>query len=179
MNPVISSLERLTSPPADLPWPDFDYAIVESAAAIEFLDLTQPEQAPIAAQFPSGVAFGLNSELRWLTREGGMHFVYISDEGLALTDAQPTPLVLAPAEAPERLYLWGMKNKDDDDFFESRIPRRLRYNCPERLSHGERVTIRLRHYLLPVEVGQAGPPVHSDVPIFRLVRLESGEAAHE
>jgi hypothetical protein len=120
-----------------------------------------------------------------------MHFVYISDEGRTLTEAEPTPLVAAQDDVPDRLYLWGMKNKDDNDFFETRIPRRLRYKAHEGMAHRQRMTVRLRHYLLSasaehMEVGQAAPPaqlvravLQIEVPIFRLVNLEPAEAMHE
>jgi hypothetical protein len=177
-NSVISSIAGLGQAPADLPWDEFECAIVESPAAVEFLDLSLPNMVGTAVCFPCGTAFGANSELRWLTREGGLHFVYISDEGHVLDGAEPIALQPVSQNDPEQIYLWGEKNQGDDDFFETRIPRRLRYPNAAGLSHHQRMAIRLKHYWLNVGIDASVLPPALDVVtqrhvlVFRLVRTQ-------
>src|ERR1017187_4427180 len=80
MKAKISSRQGLASLPEQLPWEQFSYAIVESAAEVRWLEL--PRQKADAAGYPRGLAFGELAELRWVLRAyGGYHVVLISDSG--------------------------------------------------------------------------------------------------
>ncbi len=131
--------------PADFQTPDvLRYAVVESVAAIEFVDLAGSPIGELLKNWTSGLAFGPEGELRWLRRNGGLHVVYVSDSGgtLAGCEHDAELAVLSVEQAPEKLFLRGVR--EDGVYLEGRIPNPLPY--PASFPPAARLAITLRHY---------------------------------
>jgi hypothetical protein len=173
MKPHISSLdcdwERLRA----VHWAEFECVIVQSAAAIEIAD---PRRAAISpAEYPAGVAFGPDSELRWQRLSSGAYrLVCIHDGGKPLPGSEfDEPLTSVEAE-PKQVLLWG--ERDEAGFFyEGRIPRLLRYpGVPPPV--GGRTALSLRHYVRKAEApeitGKGVDRTQRDTALFRFVGLE-------
>jgi hypothetical protein len=149
MSALISTLRGLAGMP-EVDWNEFDYAIVESAAAVKFLG--SANMAAEAPKYPRGLAFGNSAELRWVRRNDGLlHLVYISETGRALwADARQQELRRMPGVQPERILLWGEGD--------GRIPVALQYPANAPAGAG-RLAVRIQHYDL------------CGTPIFRCVGL--------
>jgi hypothetical protein len=150
MPPVISSIERLPELSMDLIPSGLEYAIVESAAEILFLDLAS---SPLAACscFPRGLAFGKDVELRWVKRASGrLHVVCIDDRGRSLHGAEhSTPLErLGEERLPDKFLLLG-ERESDGAFRDGRIPRPLDYPFAARFAAAGGLAVSLRHYRFP------------------------------
>jgi hypothetical protein len=149
MPPVISSLERLPELSMDLIPAGLEYAIVESAAGILFVDLAS---SPLAAflSFPRGLAFGRDVELRWVKRASGLvHVVCIDDHGRPLRGADhSSPLEPQEERLPDKFLLAG-ERESDGAFRDGRIPRPLDYPFAARFPSAGRLAVSLRHYRFP------------------------------
>jgi hypothetical protein len=163
----ISSLERREALPAELRWEEFASAIVEGSDKVEILDLKNPENRMETARYPRGLAFGEQSELRWVRRESGLHLVYISDEDKDLGEGSlPEPLNLVEGE-PGSLLLWG-ERQADGKYYDGRIPRLLEYpQWAPQPKVGGRLAVKIRHYEL-----REGDDA---MPLFRCVRIAVAE----
>lgn len=168
---TISSSTGLPGFPPGLDWSLFRYAIVESPARAEFLDLTSPAAVSELASFPRGVAFGEDHELRWMVRRDGFHVVLLSDTDSSIPSAMALD-TLEPDEASQVL-LWGRFSQEHGEFLDGRIPRSLPYPLISPLTDEERLTIRTRRYWFAsdpaqaisrfVSVTKAPPPDSEDV----------------
>src|ERR1035441_9422662 len=113
MTARISSRQGLTALPGNLPWNEFDYAVVESAAEVRLLTL--PDQQGDAVKYPRGLAFGRLGELRWVLHANGRyHLVYVSDQGDVLRESTDH----ADLETREdgQIILWGERDGDTNEF---------------------------------------------------------------
>lgn len=169
---TISSLQGLDALPGDLRWEEFICAIVEAPGGVETLDLTKTEDRQEAALYPRGLAFGKESELRWLERESGQHLVYISDAGKDLGERSlPRSLRVAEVQQPGRLLLWG-ERQADGAYYDGRIPRLLKYpDWAPQPKPGGRLAVEIRHY----ELDEQDPPI----AMFRCVGIILAEDGHE
>jgi|GEM_PF-6707249 hypothetical protein len=148
MPPVISSIERLPELSMDLIPAGLEYAIVESAAEILFLDLAS---SPLAAflSFPRGLAFGRDVELRWVKRASGLvHVVCIDDRGGPLRGADHSSPLEREERLPDKFLLVG-ERESDGAFRDGRIPRPLDYPFAAKFPSAGRLAVRLRHYRFP------------------------------
>lgn len=103
--PCISSLQRPGAMPADIPWDEFDFAMVESPSQSLFLG--RPRVASEAREFPIGVAFGKHSELRWRRRGGNIyHMVYVSDSERPLPGVEK-PTGIKRLQEEGQILLWS------------------------------------------------------------------------
>ncbi|MBZ5506043.1 MAG: hypothetical protein LAO78_11200 [Acidobacteriia bacterium] len=140
MSSLISSLPGQSVWPAAIRWAEFRYAIVESPAEVRFLG---PQEVQQAAEFPRGVAFGPDAELRWMRRPAGhLHFVYLSDNNLPFCVDAPhqSPLErMGDATEPQHMFLWSASD--------GRIPRTPSYPLPDPDANS-RLAVRVRHYQL-------------------------------
>lgn len=147
MPPVISAIQKLPALSADLFPAGLDFAIVESAAEILFLDLASGPAADYKS-FPRGLVFGKDAEIRWVRRASGLlHAVRIDDLGRSLPGAEHTsPLIpLEDDNLPDRILLLGQR-ESDGAFREGRIPRALNYPFSWRFPKAMRLAVGLRHY---------------------------------
>jgi len=165
MTARISSRQGLTALPGDLPWDEFDFAVVESAAEVRLLTL--PAQQGEAVKYPRGLAFGKLGELRWVLRANGKyHLVYVSDQG----DVLPESADHANLETREdgQIILWGERDGNTDEFFDGRIPNALPY--PVGIP-GKRLAVWIRNYAVT-----EGQPART-VSLFRCVAIKGSGGA--
>jgi hypothetical protein len=165
MTARISSRQGLTALPCNLPWDQFDFAVVESAAEVRLLAL--PSQQGDAVRYPRGVAFGELSELRWVLRANGKyHLVYVSDQGDVLRESTDH----ADLETREdgQIILWGERDGDTSEFFDGRIPGLLPY--PAGIP-GKRLAVWIRYYAVT-----EGEPAGAG-SLFRCVGIQDSGAA--
>ncbi len=132
-----------------------DYALVESASEIRFLTLAADTAL---TSFPKGVAFSVDSELRWVQRQSGQwHFVLLDDNGAALSGAQAQRVVDPDHQQNQTfqtIFLRG-KKEANGQILEGSIPRPLQY--PFNVT-GDRPRLKVKHYRFDEET------------FFRLVR---------
>jgi hypothetical protein len=146
MNARMSCRGGLAAMPNNLPWPEFDCAIVESAAATAFLDLRVAANRAAAEEWPRGRAFGLKSELRWMRpADGLLRLVYIHDNGTLLSGAkEDVPLHYRHEQV---IVLWG-EREQGGVFSEGRIPIDLQY--PAWAPQTKRIAVKTHHYACPI-----------------------------
>ena len=121
----LSSVWNLREPIA-IPWKGLKYGIVESAVEVALLDLAVTK--PDVKRYDRGLLFGPTCELRWLKRDGGLHFVYLDDGGTLLAGAKVTADVVF--EGTDQIILWGKKEADAETYYDGRIPHVLTYPRP-------------------------------------------------
>jgi len=141
---------------AALPWDLFEYGIVESPSKTNLLRNPRPSQVR-PQDFPAGVFFGRQAELKWRRRRNGrFHLVLIGEEGVdALPDAEVVslcPVQAADCGLPQRIYLWGQPHGalTAAQWYEARIPRLIVEYPPE--FSGHRVAVHLAHYTMNITV---------------------------
>jgi hypothetical protein len=165
MTARMSSRQGLTALPDNLPWDQFDYAVVESAAEVRLLAL--PDQQVDAVKYPRGLAFGKLGELRWLLRANGKyHLVYVSEQGDVLPGATDDAGLDTGDDG--QIILWGERDGDSDEFFDGRIPNPLPY--PAGIP-GQRLAVWIRNYT--ITEGEAGRTVF----FFRCVGIRGSGGA--
>jgi len=163
MTARISSRQVAGELPKNLPWDEFQQAIVESASQIRLLTL--PQDKGEAARYERGHAFGELAEMRWTLRANGRyHVVYISDRGGCLPDFTDEADLKAGDDG--QIILWGERDAETYEFFDGRIPEPLPY--PDRVP-GKRLAVRVRHYSLT-----EGKPERT-VFLFRCVTIAVAE----
>ena len=83
MGPRISSVV-IKDFPAEIPWNEFQYGILESPWDTRFVEIAGTDNGLTPARYETGLLFGPDAELRWRRRRNGQyHLVFISDKGEA------------------------------------------------------------------------------------------------
>jgi hypothetical protein len=144
----ISALDRLGCLESRLMPPGLDYAIVESAAEIRFVDLSAVNVTEFLG-FPRGLAFGSECEIRWIKRISGIHVVAIDDRGWILPGARFQAELEPAGEAALPRFIVLLGRREGAEFLDGRIPRPLAYPFAPRFLSAERLGVSLRHYVFP------------------------------
>jgi hypothetical protein len=123
-----------------------------------------------------GRIFTKDDEIKWLKRADGLHIVMISENNLP-TDFHPFPHDLHQVSdgngrrVDRRVYLWGERVSNSQEWYELRIPEVLNYPLDVAQNGAKRLCLKIRDY----EVEERDPEGRPFVSIIhRYVGLEEG-----